>query len=196
MLNLPFKRARNFPSAQKNFEAIALKLIPELVTSLPTDPYKGQVIFYDTGTEGVVWQLRYNSGSASSSKWEYVGGPPLFAEVTTASNTASTTYVDLGGPDIALPEAGDYDVRVECSVNPNTSNDHGRMSYAIGVTTASDNDMADSRSLGGEDVFTMSTARRKTGLTAVTLAARYRVTGGNADFTRRHMWVHPVRLGS
>jgi hypothetical protein len=53
------------------------RLIP-YVTSLPASPSDGQEVFYAAdATNNVIWNLRYRSGSASTYKWEFVGGDPL-----------------------------------------------------------------------------------------------------------------------
>lgn len=64
---------------------------PQYVTSLPSSPYDGQEVHYAAdATNGVIWRLRYRSGSSSSFKWEYVGGSPLRASISAAVNTSGT----------------------------------------------------------------------------------------------------------
>jgi hypothetical protein len=63
-------------------------------------------------TNGVQWLFRYNAGSASASKWEFIGGPPLVSEVDADETfTGDATYHDAGtiGPLVTVPRAGDYD---------------------------------------------------------------------------------------
>jgi hypothetical protein len=86
------------------------------VTSvLPTSPVDGQECYYlADATNGVIWHLKYRAASASTFKWEYVGGAPLFTKqtVTNSSITTTTATAFTNRPsDITLPLAGDYDVR-------------------------------------------------------------------------------------
>jgi hypothetical protein len=80
------------------------------VTSLPPDPVDGQeVIYVASAADGVLWHLKYNAGSASAYKWEFVGGGELASGPLGDITTASTGYVALtSGPSIVLPLAGDY----------------------------------------------------------------------------------------
>jgi hypothetical protein len=87
--------------------------VPPLVTVLPALPSNGQEVYLDaSGGAGALrnvrWHLRYNG---ATSKWDYLGGPPLRAEVNVAQllPTASV-WTDLGtvGPSLLVPVAGTY----------------------------------------------------------------------------------------
>src|SRR5712691_232551 len=54
-------------------------------------------------TNGMVWNLKYNSGSGSAYKWENTDSP-MFAAVATSETTTSNPYVDLAtvGPSITV----------------------------------------------------------------------------------------------
>lgn len=177
--------------------------------SLPGSPVDGQELYYlaDT-TNGIVWHLRYRSGSASAYKWEFVGGSPLTAEVLTgvAIPAAQTTYGDIAasaGPSLVIPLAGDYLVAVELLVS-GAIGQVAQMSYAVGATAAIDNDSAELTIGGaapaGTDVRTnVQRTRLKTiAAAATTLTAKYRTS--NAAFTapsvsERLLTVRPVRVG-
>lgn len=171
------------------------------VSALPASPYDGQIIFYTAdATNGIIWQFRYRAASASSFKWEYVGGTPLFTTINntgvtgTSETTASNTYVALTtpGPSLTCPLGGDYQVDIGATSNHATSS--GVMSYDIGGTGASDN-----------DAFWFGTGacyanhygtRIKTGLAASTaLVSKYRTVSATADFHNRWMRITPVRVG-
>lgn len=84
---------------------------PQRVTALPTNPFDGQEIDYVVdATNGIVWRFRYRAASASTHKWEFVGGPPLYVEVAAEQSTSSGSFVDLAtvGPEATVPVAGDY----------------------------------------------------------------------------------------
>lgn len=168
----------------------------EIVTALPGSPVEGQEIFLvDSLTAPTrLWHLKYFGALAGTSKWWVISATPLFAEVLTSENTTSTTYTALAtaGPSIALPLAGDYDVEVSARLGTGAQRD-GLMSYDIGATAAVDNDAA--FDLNGRSA--VSAVRRKTGLTAVTLTAKYRTSDSGFAVTASHrrMKVTPIRVG-
>lgn len=170
---------------------------------MPASPADGQRIFYVAdATNGVIWHLRYRSGSASTYKWEFLGGPPLYAEVQTGEATTSTTYADLAtlGPGVTVPLAGDYNVEIGCQASISTLTAAAIMSYAIGGTAASDDDQIRVRSpdaTGSNNLgATVARTRRKTALAASTLLrAKYKASSGTGTFTYRWMRVVPVRVG-
>lgn len=173
-------------------------------TSLPASPADGQVYnFVADATNGVVWRMRYNAGSASAFKWEYLGGGPLVSEVFASESTTSTSYVALTtpGPSIVLPRAGDYDVRLEARM-------FGPESAGIGFIASMSYDIGGTGAVGNDGIINMnpvnsvtdvgcnvSGTRRKTGLTAVTLTAKYNTSSGTTTFfNARRMIVTPVRF--
>jgi hypothetical protein len=147
-------------------------------------------------SNGVIWHLRYNAGSASAYKWEFLGGPPMFSEVATQeSYSGSGAYVDLTtvGPSIALPRGGDYDIEIGAFMQATPGASAMRMSYAIGATAASDNDAVWVNMPSGSSV-SPARPRRKTGLTAVTLTAKYLAGLNSIQFQNRWMSVRPARI--
>lgn len=172
-----------------------------IVTALPGNPVDGQEVMYlASDTDGVVWHLKYRPKSAGASKWEFIGGSPLWSEVAALQTTISDTYAGLttAGPSIVLPIAGDYMVTIGCRGFSDTNGGGANMSYDIGGTGAVD---ADYVSIFGGNANTiaasMSREKRKNGLTAVTLTAKYRRPAalGTTSFENRWMSVKPVRLG-
>ena len=89
---------------------------PPLVTSLPANPVDGQEVdFLASATDGVIWRLRYRAGSASSYKWEFVGGPPMvrYAEGQFSARSVSAWAVmsqdgSSPPPTVTVPLAGQY----------------------------------------------------------------------------------------
>lgn len=178
------------------------------VSVLPTiDLYDGREVLFQTqvmATAGFgAWRVRYRalnpdgSANASTHKWEPIGAPALFAEVTTEEATAVGVYNALAtaGPAVALPLAGDYIVEIGHTSLNSTVGQELIMSYEIGATAASDADMA----IGNADTVNrrqaFARAMRKTGLAAVTLTAKYRTGGGTATFGRRWMRATPLQVG-
>jgi len=172
---------------------------PTYQTTLPGAPTDGQeTILVDSTTAPTYsWLLRYNSTLA---KWEFIGGRPAFAEVATSETTSSATYTALAtaGPSIVLPVAGDYLVAIGAKSQPSTTSTTARMSYDIGGTGAVDVDAYEaSWGTAGDPPLVNGTFQRvKTGLSAVTLTAKYRnSTATTATFAKRWMSVYPVKLG-
>lgn len=80
-------------------------------TVFPSSPADGDIFIYDADTtNGVKWQFQYRSASGSAYKWEFMGGPPLTANVDAANAiTANGSWNDpTTGINITLPLAGDY----------------------------------------------------------------------------------------
>jgi hypothetical protein len=192
-VNLPHRTVPD-PASTLNFEAIGAQL-PVYAERLPDTPRDGQEIYYAAdAANGVIWHLRYRSAASGSYKWDFLGGPPLFAEVTPDQNLKSTSYAALGGPSVTIPLAGDFDVEIGCR---HWNSQYGYMSYDIGGTAASD---ADAVLLGmGSTGDSGSRLRRKTGLAASTaLVSKYReyvASGTGSWFSQRWMRVVPIRVG-
>jgi hypothetical protein len=182
-----------------------LKALSQYGTALPTSPANNDrfTLVDDVTNPTYQWTFRYNAGSSSAHKWELIGGTPLFSEVTASDTTSSTSYAAIGtaGPSVSLPVAGDYDVEIGCtSVPQGTAVNIAYMSYDIGATGAVDADCVAAQqgtaATGIQQItMTPSRKRRKIGLTAVTLTAKYRSTGSAVGFSNRWMSVMPIRVG-
>jgi hypothetical protein len=108
------------------------RLIP-YVTSLPASPSDGQEVFYAAdATNNVIWNLRYRSGSASTYKWEFIGGDPLESFQSESSTRSSTAYGDFAsvGPSITAPLVGEYMAEWTAAGGNNTS---GQFDIFIGI---------------------------------------------------------------
>lgn len=179
---------------------------PPLVNNTTFSAYSNvsdgfEVYYQADSVNGINWHLRYNINSASTYKWEYIGGPSLISEITTLESTTTSSYVALStpGPAITLPRAGDYDVIISAELGF-PSNGTAYMSYDIGSTGAVDADAITSSYIPNTNTTTNISqsmrSRRKTGLSAVTLTAKYKSTntGVSASFGQRYLSVVPVRL--
>lgn len=84
--------------------------------NFPASPSDGDIHYLVNSVASplYVWQMRYNAGSSSAYKWEFVGGSPWAANVgsSDAIGVASAWVWAPGGPSLAAPKAGDYDVSV------------------------------------------------------------------------------------
>ena len=137
--------------------------------------------------------------SGSSYKWEFLGGPPLVAEVATAEATTSTSYAALAtaGPSCTAPIAGDYDVEVTSRNYCAGTSSAGYHSLDIGVTGAVDGDaaLAQAGAAGATSVVLQRT-RRKTGVAAgAAIVSKYKSQGPSVQFDNRRLAIRPVRVG-
>lgn len=176
---------------------------------MPTGPVNGDEVYYVAdATNGIVWHFKYRSASASTYKWEYIGGAYLFSEIVTAASesTASTSYVALttAGPSLTVPLAGDYDVTLEQTAYNSTNVNTELMSYDIGGTGAVDADaVGNQASPASSEIPRAVRTRRKTFTVASTaLVAKYKVGAGTGIWpgtaaivgASRVMRVVPVRV--
>lgn len=94
------------------------------VTALPASANDGDEVYYQAdAANSIVWHLRYNAGSASAYKWEFLGGAAMISEDATGGTTASTTYVDVGtAPQVTVLRAGQYKIHFYSEVGPNAGN--------------------------------------------------------------------------
>lgn len=168
---------------------------PTPVTTLPGSPANNQQTILTDSTSAPTWYwlLQYNSTAA---KWQFIGGSSIYAEVQTSETTTSTTYAALttAGPSITVPNAGDY--FVEIGMAASSTGNLSYMSYDIGGTGAVD---ADAVTEYGQNVtpgYSVSRARKKTGLSASTaLTAKYKaITGNTSTFANRWMRVTPIQI--
>lgn len=146
---------------------------------------------------GTRWHFQYNSGSASTFKWEFIGGPPTIARVNTDESTASTgSWLDLTtvGPKYVTARAGDYVAAVGCGTNLAGGVGNMGLGAAAGATSPSDVSFVDTVGAGKEAVLT--TQSLLTGLAAASdVRARYFAsTAGTTHFLRRWIAVTPVRV--
>ena len=174
---------------------------PPRVTSLPGSPVDGQEVFYvANAVTGTLWNLRFNNAGGTY-KWEFVGGPPLQAQVVALESTGSTlTYIDLTtpGPAIAVPLAGEYLIELSGKATISSSN-NALMSFTVGATAPLDDDAVGVNAVAVNTGNNSSLSRRlsKTLAAPATLTAKYRNTSsaGGASWQYRVLSALPVRVG-
>ena len=165
-------------------------------TSLPGTPMDGQLYDYVAdSTDGVVWRFRYRAASASTYKWEFVGGSPLTEIVASNESTSSTSYTDLAtaGPSITVPLAGDYIISQYVDINVDSV--YHFSSPKIGSAATADANRVQMGSAAGIDRMSAS----RIGLLK-TLAAndviklQYRVGSGTGTWDNRTLVIEPRRV--
>lgn len=181
--------------------ALSIKV---MVNTLPVG-FGAQLLAARPGNAAIqrAWMLRYNAGSASAFKWEFIGGAALDNEVATEEATASAVYVDLAtnGPTITVPFAGDYLVTAGAYIwTENVAALEAFASLKVGAAAT-----ADAGRHAWMGVSADATAARRGGQFASKgeilalaqndiLKLQYRVTAGAATFGKRWVSVLPIRL--
>lgn len=167
-------------------------------TALPASPSDGDIYTYNASTVvGAKWQFQYRAGSSSSYKWEFIGGAPLVAAITTQRSTTSTSYANLPTDPLTLtlPSlAGDYDIEVQATAYNGTTGYTANLSYAVGATSASD-DWAAVESATVTEVSVAKRTRHAGVSSGATIAEKAKVGGGTGYFRGRRIIVWPVRVG-
>lgn len=170
------------------------------VAVLPTNPADGQVINYQTAgmlTDGALWELRYNAGSAFAQKWECIGGTPWAAVVDTDESITSTSFVDLAtvGPTITSPLAGEFEVKAGFQTKNNTAtvtvaygqlyNGSGMVGYELIATLA-----------GSQYAYDVERAQKLTLVAGTSYKIRHKTTAGvQTFFKNRRLSIMPIRVG-
>lgn len=166
-------------------------------TTLPTLTDENEWLYPADTTNGVVWQLKYNAGSASGFKWEFIGGAPMFTKIDTSETvTTPTVYTDAPtvGPSVTVPRAGDYEVWIGADFASTQGNTDAFIAVKRGAAAAVDLDsMVDHT--GSAIVATHSRMLIITGLAASdVLKMQYKTGSLNVTCKNRWMAVRPIRV--
>lgn len=88
----------------------------------PGAPSDGDIwVATNVDGSGIRWQFQYNAGSASTYKWEFIGGPDLqLSNGTTVFTTAINTWM-LAPSSVTIARAGDYHIRLWGHTNIDTT---------------------------------------------------------------------------
>lgn len=187
---------------------------PPRVTILPATPTDGDEVHYVAdATKGVLWHLKYNQGSASPYKWEFVGGSSLSSNISTGASTALSaigSWVETltGGAkiNITLARMGEYDVEWGFQGKLTNRSSYLNMGMIIGAAGAPPDPLASLESpdptgaawSGG--TLSASVAQRFTkgspGNNGI-LRAMFYTNSGGAGVAVRDVFVNvkPVRIG-
>jgi hypothetical protein len=167
-------------------------------TSLPASPTDGQeAILVDSITNPTYqWRFRYNAGSSSAYKWEFIGGAPAMSAVDTSqAANFNGTWGDFAtvGPAITVPRAGDYDYHFVINGLGSGSSDNYNVGVALGAGTPAKQYI--SYLPNGSQSLVLSGEARLTAL-AASQELRLRYLNGNATITikNRTLKVWPVRV--
>jgi hypothetical protein len=167
-------------------------------TTLPGSPVDGQEYVYVDSTTAPTyqWRLRYNAGSSSTYKWEYVGGSPMTVGPTGTATYNSTGWTTLGGlPNLTVPRAGDYLVEFGCWAQANAA----PAPYSIDVRTftgATFGQIVDLTAVATYHAGELSSFDRYNGVAA---SSQFQFqgnlgTGNSTSLARGRLKITPVRL--
>jgi len=104
-------------------------------TSLPVSPVDGQeAILVDSLTAPTYqWRFRYNAGSSSAYKWEFVGGAPPRVASAASQSISSTSPVSFSpAVSATLARAGEYRVTISAQIDATGGSNNGHSQLRIG----------------------------------------------------------------
>jgi len=170
-------------------------------TTAPFNPGNGDLWLYPADdTNGVNWLFRWNQGSASTYKWECIGGVPLTAENQSDDTTTFAPYVDLtgtAGPSLTVPRAGDYLIAYNANVYNTSAGLVCYVSVKLGGAATSDNESATQGGGGMPALNAQEASRqmRRNGLSASdVIKMQYGTNGGTFHARWRNLSIVPVRV--
>jgi hypothetical protein len=180
-----------------------------LVTSLPTTGPDGGALqdgqecrYLADATNGIVWNLKYK---LSATKWYFIGGGSLFAEVDANESRAIAVLVwaDITtvGPSITVPLAGDYMVEWGANINAPANyaaNSAGAVLISVGGTQDGNTNITfgtgPAGGTGNAEQSTVSAARKLTLTAAQVLKLQYNSAGTAFSFRWRWLKITPIRV--
>ena len=152
-------------------------------------------------TNGVIWRFRYRSGSGSAYKWEFVGGPPLFASIATQEtmNTGGAWANAVSdGPTIVNPLAGDYMVQAHADQFTNyLDGSSAGIGIALGNTTPSVTIYGGVSQVGFSNPGVRAgvcLSPHKIAAIPISTNVKMRYAGGVMAILMRHMSIYPIRV--
>ena len=168
----------------------------ELVTTLPASPVDGQVAVLTNSLTAPTysWRFRYNAGSSSAYKWEFIGGAPLTVQSETAQTVTGASFGDLSPINsITLPRAGDYFCGVaagyighsaagnsQCYISINAG---GVEVYAANLTIPQTQQQSGGRQARFNGLAASSVVKMRGGLASGTMTVNYTT-----------VWAIPIRV--
>lgn len=163
-----------------------------LITANLPDGYE---IYYQAAT-GILWRLRW---SVADQVWYFLGGPPIYAEVTSQNNNSvANTYQDLSasGPSITLNRAGNYHIEIGAKCKSSlAANITAYMSYTIAGAAAQDADGGRVTHAGGGGSDEIYKRKYKSGIAASSvILAAYKSEANNEQWIDRYMVITPVSV--
>lgn len=190
-----FTSGQTLSSASMNIISGNALMGHELVSTLPASPSDGQTVYYQSAgmaTAGIVWTFRYRT-AAGTHKWEFVGGPPWTAEISTSQNGGSqNAFIDLAtvGPSVTVPLAGEYTTVGTCRAFNNLA---GANRAFIGVSIgAASPSMDTAEDIAAQNHYaSLSITDLQTATAGQEFRLRYQQVNSSVGFAYRTLTVIP-----
>jgi hypothetical protein len=184
--------SRDTQLALSAFPGVALSP-PSYGTSFPLTPADGQehILVDSTTSPTYQWRFRYNAGSASAFKWEYIGGRPAYQNVDTAQTTSSGGFTDLAtvGPSFVVPRAGEYLIRYSAMIFNSAVN----INFVGMMKNGGEQDRISFTSVAANAYGSMMSQKYDTFAAGDAIKLMYAAGGGVSSFERRRLTVEPLR---
>ena len=142
---------------------------------------------------GVKWAFEFRDDSPNDEKWEFVSGPPLYSAVDADDSTDSTVFIDLGGPSLVAPLAGQYEIHAGTETYEVSSANWHVLGLNINAGTTEEWAVAH----GGANDYTPINRRavREVPLANSVVKTQIRTTGGTGtNFRRTWLFIKPIRV--
>lgn len=167
-------------------------------TSLPGSPSDGDeyILVDSTSAPTYQWRFRYNAGSSSAYKWEFIGGAPWSGSGAGTASLTSTTYIALGGsPAFTLPNAGDYDWSLDFHVAHSAINGAVFAAVSNSIANAADALAGRWQAYAANAFGSLNYHGRLLGMSAAAVLTPYVRTGAaTAQVIDPRMVITPVRV--
>ena len=172
------------------------------VNTLPTTPFDGQEIYYQSTTAGTgggatatmadvgaVFHLRWRAAASGSYKWEFVGGAPITdAQSNYTGYCVGATYTrtvsastNTALPRLTVPLAGDYRVEIKTQGLTVSAAGDGYLSFSqvASAGSAASGDGMFVRTTGAANLVMSGASITQKTLTAAALYLEAKATVGN-----------------
>lgn len=163
------------------------------------NPKDGQEVLLQAETApNTLWHLRWNDGSAEPYQWEFIGGPPMRAYLSTATtldNTGHGTWKNLDGglPQLFVPRPGVYYATFGAEIDAPADGIYARAGLSLDGADPSgpvtENWNSRRASMASQYQVTLTSTLR-----VRMMYERDDSAGNNATFSRRFISIIPVRV--
>ena len=165
----------------------------------PASPADGDIwILPNVDGKGTRWQFQYNAASASSFKWEFIGGAPLaYNNSSPYTNSIAATFQIPGTFATTLTRAGDYIARFTAQAS-NVTGGVAEIAIVSSLNGATNGMQSDFSNVANGAIVTLGNMTYWNGVAAGWVAdvAYYAssIAGSKVSFTNRTFSVLPVRV--
>jgi hypothetical protein len=168
-------------------------------TTLPPSPLDGQeaVLVDNVTNPSYQWRFRYNAGSSSAYKWEFVGGAPASVYVAANENSATVNAwknLPTDGPLLVLPRAGDYLVAASAGGQSGTAATTMYIGIAPGNTTPTVSSSAYFATAARDAPLAIAAVLYAAQAAGVAMKLRYYTAQASDNWHDRILNVTPVRV--